>query len=233
VSERRTIGSLRADKDVGCLIRFYSPIVRNSDYVYANIQSLVDLMGDESAPALPTAIQQKSAHDLLADIFGTSNDESALTSLSTTAGVAQVSAPGQSMQDIMGLFGDTSITSPTLASPTVNRRLSNPMDSFAASPSASSTTAPSATAIFSSASVAAPTALVAYDAHGLRITLSPSRDANRTNVLNVLARFEAMGGKVVDGVNFQAAVPKVSRFTLKILRQRPAGRSIRRKLYSS
>lgn len=160
-------------------------------------------MGDESAPtSVPTAVQQQSTQDLLADIFGMSNDEmtpsaSPLASTTTPA----PSATGQSsMQDIMGLFGSTSLESsnPAAAAHSPSEALFSTLDSPSIPSAAPRTSPPAATA-----------ALTAYDSNGLKITLTPSKDPSKANVLNILARFEANGGVLVEGVSFQAAVPKV------------------------
>lgn len=158
-------------------------------------------MGDESTPVVPATkgISKQSTQDLLADIFGTSNDESTPTS-SLSAAPAK-----SSVNDILGLFGSTSI-SPQVTGGSLNpkptKSTSSDLDIFSQSPS--STPAPVA---------ARPHALeiaTAYESNGLKITLTPSKDPSKPNILLILAKFTATGGEMIEGVSFQAAVPKVS-----------------------
>lgn len=151
-------------------------------------------MGDESAPAPSRgAATQQSTQDLLADIFGTSNDEAR----------PAAAAGKSSVNDILGLFGSTSLSSPQSNSPAPSPSMYTPStqaDLFSSAPAAP---APAP---------AAPPALetaTAYEANGLKITLTPAKDAARPNVVNVLARFTSTNGETIEGVNFQAAVPKV------------------------
>lgn len=152
-------------------------------------------MGDETAPptaSIQSATRQQTTQDLLADIFGSSNEESSSTPVIS-------STPAQaSVQDILGLFGATTLSSasPVASIAPSSNELFNPISS-------------SPVAVKSIPSPLRLVALTAYDANGLKITLTPSKDASRPNVLNVLAKFEANAGMVVEGVNFQAAVPKV------------------------
>ena len=50
----------------------------------------------------------------------------------------------------------------------------------------------------------------AYEKNELKITLTPQTSAQRPGVVNILARFQVMGSVPVQGLAFQAAVPKVS-----------------------
>lgn len=52
------------------------------------------------------------------------------------------------------------------------------------------------------------TAYPAYDKNELRIMLTPQ--VPKPGVVNILARFQVSGSTAVTGLNFQAAVPKVS-----------------------
>jgi AP-1 complex subunit gamma-1 len=45
----------------------------------------------------------------------------------------------------------------------------------------------------------------------LKITLTPQTSAARPGLVNILARFQVSGANPANGVNFQAAVPKVRR----------------------
>lgn len=162
-------------------------------------------MGDESSPASATAApaaRQQTTQDLLADIFGSNDDELAASPAAAT--------PSSNVNDIMGLFGQTSLSpQPTGAS-------------------TSSYTAPSASAdLFSSLSStppvvaspppvnnvpAPPTAHDAYSNNGLKITLTPIRDVNNKLVVNILAKFTST--QPVSNVNFQAAVPKTQKLQM-------------------
>ena len=187
MSEKRPVGSLRRDKD-----------------------ALLDLMGDESSTpggaataAVAAAVPAQSAQDLLADIFGSGE--------ATGSAAAKQSDP---VNDIMSLFGSTSLSpqstgpaapapAPTPASNDLFSMMGTSSSPAAPTPAAS-TPAPAAPA----AAASGPQAHEAYNRNGLRITLTPVRDANNRMVVNILAKFEAT--QPTSGVNFQAAVPKVS-----------------------
>ena len=153
------------------------------------LQALLDLMGDEASAASSSAsagVSTQTTHDLLADIFGGSN---------APAATEQPTAANTAVNDIMGLFGDSS--APTVTSPTLPA--GNMASLFDVSDAPSSAPAPVP---------AGPTQYPAYAANGLKITLAPQKDAQNPNVVNILATFTATGGSV-QGINFQAAVPKV------------------------
>jgi AP-1 complex subunit gamma-1 len=57
---------------------------------------------------------------------------------------------------------------------------------------------------------------LAYDKNALKIILKPQVSAQKPGVVLVTATFEATGGQPIQGINFQAAVPKVCRRTLAI-----------------
>lgn len=98
-------------------------------------------------------------------------------------------APAQqksAVNDIMGLFGDNNIaTAPTPSS--------QPQ------PTPTPTPAPAPLATYT-----------AYEGHGLKVALSPSKDAKAPNVTNFLLTFTATGSEGIQSINFQAAVPRVS-----------------------
>lgn len=49
----------------------------------------------------------------------------------------------------------------------------------------------------------------AFEGHGLKITLAPTKDSKNPNVTNFLLTFHATEDGGVQSINFQAAVPKV------------------------
>ncbi|PWN45146.1 golgi adaptor HA1/AP1 adaptin gamma subunit [Ceraceosorus guamensis] len=221
VSEKRAVGSTRTDKD-----------------------ALLDLMGDEMPAGAPTsaahqttAAPQQSAQDLLADIFGGLGTDDGAAATTAAASPAQQASSKSSVNDIMGLFGD-SPAAPSRPAPSSNGfgglgGASSPppgaaandglagLDIFGASggsglsgPSPSTQpvqqSRPAAASPPPAMSAPAPSATkayTAYDQNGLRITLTPAVNAARKDIVNITARFEALSGEV-EGVNFQAAVPK-------------------------
>lgn len=169
-------------------------------------------MGDEQStqsPSVPAAKQQ-TTQDLLADIFGSSNDEPQTAAATLTASAK----PASAVDDIMGLFGNASLNSSAPA----------PATNYSAAPVSSS----ASTDLFSalgngSAAAAAPQAaavpagpqpIEAYHQNGLRVTLTPQRDNNNKSVCNILAKFIATEGSPITAVNFQAAVPKTQKLQM-------------------
>ncbi|GAA5973047.1 hypothetical protein JCM11641_000382 [Rhodosporidiobolus odoratus] len=182
VSEKRPVGSLRPDKD-----------------------ALLDLMGDETnSPTSATSpvASQQTTQDLLADIFGTGD--------STPAPAAAAAPPSNPVNDIMSLFGSTSLspqpTGTSASSTSASADLFSALSSTPAAPSPTPAPAPAAVA------PAGPQAHEAYNRNGLRITLTPVRDTNNRNVVNVLAKFTST--EPVSAVNFQAAVPKTQKLQM-------------------
>jgi len=112
--------------------------------------------------------------------------------------------PQQSINDILGLF-DTPTSTATAAPPTAT-----PLHALGSSPTpnlfAGISTTQSARAVPTQKSPG----YVAYDKNSLKITLHPQVSAQRPGVVLVTARFEVNGVHPALGVNFQAAVPKVS-----------------------
>lgn len=179
VSERKPVGSTRNDKD-----------------------SLVDLMGDESASVSNGDTQPvaQTTHDLLADIFG-SGGEAAAQPPATSASAQSA------VDDIMGLFGNTGAANPTPTQSTSTDLLS----SMSGAPNPSP--APEATATAPVVTVAQRVQLQAYTAYegkGLKVTLTPKTSAQQPGIVQILAKFTATGSDAVTNVNFQAAVPRVS-----------------------
>ncbi|GAA5826746.1 hypothetical protein JCM11251_002878 [Rhodosporidiobolus azoricus] len=184
VSEKRPVGSLRRDKD-----------------------ALLDLMGDETASptsAVAPAAQQQTTQDLLADIFG-SNDALAPSSATSPT------APSNPVNDIMSLFGSTSISPQPTGASASSTSASNDLFSLSSAPSQPAPPAPAPVPV---PTPAGPQAHEAYNRNGLRITLTPVRDQGNRNVVNVLAKFTATEGETVEGVQFQAAVPKTQKLQM-------------------
>jgi len=129
-------------------------------------------MGDESTSPTSSApaAQQQTTQDLLADIFGSSDT-------STTPAATSPTAPSSNVNDIMSLFGSTSLSpQPTgyASSTATTSTPSNDLFSTLASTPAASAPAPAAVAPTSSA----PQPHEAYNGNGLKITLTPIRDNN-------------------------------------------------------
>ncbi|KAK4057484.1 clathrin associated protein complex large subunit [Microbotryomycetes sp. JL221] len=190
VSEKRPVGPTRRDKD-----------------------ALLDLMGDEGSNGAPSAIpaaQQQSTQDLLADIFGSGGDAAPAAAAASATSPASARAPSN-VDDIMSLFGGTSLgssTAPSAATSTPSYSASNDLfSSLGSTPSAPASAPAPAPAVPS-----APQALEAYDQNGLRITFTPARDNNNKLVVNILAKFTST--EPVSGVNFQAAVPKTQKLQM-------------------
>ncbi|KAK4689056.1 AP-1 complex subunit gamma-1, partial [Tremellales sp. Uapishka_1] len=159
--------------------------------------SLVDLMGDEAATPTSAASTGPSTQDLLADIFGTGSSDA--SSVPTPA-----PAPKSAAQDIMSLF-DTS-PAPSQAQPPASNSTGSLFDMVTPAP----------------APAPAPTqpkpqlqGYTAYEKNGLKITLTPKTSAAQPGVIQILARFAA--SEQVQGVNFQAAVPKTQQLQMQAM----------------
>ncbi|KAG9103898.1 clathrin associated protein complex large subunit [Ceratobasidium sp. 370] len=189
VSEKRSVGSTRTDKD-----------------------SLLDLMGDEPAAA-PSggaggAAPAQPTNDLLADLFGGGSTPAAATA---PAGAP----PKNTIQDILGLFDATPASAPAPApmqSPAMNG--ANPMAGlFGAAPASAPAPAPVAPQPAAPAVAPSRPTFVAYENHGLKITLVPQVLAARPGMVQIQARFEALAGPV-GGVSFQVAVPRTQQLQM-------------------
>ena len=55
-----------------------------------------------------------------------------------------------------------------------------------------------------------------YEKNGLKITLTPTTNPARPEIVNITARFTATGANV-SGVNFQAAVPKTHKLQMQAI----------------
>ena len=205
VSEAKPVGSTRSDKD-----------------------ALLDLMGDEmpvasggaaaSAGAGAGASTQQSTHDLLADIFGGNDMGGAPAAAAPAAAATQ--KPKSSVNDILGLFGDSgSAPAPQTSAPPASSYggmdLLGGLDS-----STSSTAAPAAAAAPAPAAPSpAPSAKAhtVYNAHDLTITLTPTTNPARPDIVNITARFTSTSSTPIAAVNFQAAVPKTHKLQMQAI----------------
>lgn len=195
VSEKRKVGSTRVDKD-----------------------SLVDLMGDENpstngAPTPTSALDNlgsaQNTQDLLADIFGSSSSD-----LPPSTQPLSQPKPQNAVNDIMSLFGNTSI-SPDPTGPAAASAAPSPLDMLSTMASSASPQLPAAANTPPVASQPAPKqqlqAYTAYEKNGLKITLTPKINPAQQGMVQILAKFTALDQTGVKNVNFQAAVPKVRR----------------------
>ncbi|GMK56702.1 hypothetical protein CspeluHIS016_0305420 [Cutaneotrichosporon spelunceum] len=201
VSERRSVGTTRADKD-----------------------TVVDLIGDDlgSGPVTPlngNPVQsQQSTQDLLADIFGSSDMD---PSESLAPAASTPSQPAQNRnQDIMSLFGASPSTSPSSTSPPPAQTGAGSLfDLVTPSPSASASSPPARSPPPAARSpprtqISQLPSYPAYDKNGLKITLTPKTGA-QPGVVQILARFTA--STRVEGVNLQVAVPKTQQLQMQAI----------------
>jgi AP-1 complex subunit gamma-1 len=134
-------------------------------------------------------------------------DEASPGGAATVPGQANGDILQQSINDILGLF-DTSSSTPAAAPPAAS-----PFDVLGGAPAptlfASTSTSPPAPRV---APAQKSPGYVAYNKNSLKITLHPQVSAQRPGVVLITARFEVSGMQPAEGVNFQAAVPKVSRY---------------------
>lgn len=154
-------------------------------------------MGDETtSPTSPTGPPPQTTQSLLEDIFGTSNDELS----ATTAPAASAPAPKSNFNDILGLFDSaTSLSAQPTGGSSLYSSSSPSGDLFSSLSSTPGVTSPPVPQ--------PPQAYDVYNKDGLKITLTPVRDATKPLVVNILAKFTST--QSVSAVNFQAAVPKV------------------------
>ncbi len=197
VSERRTVGTTRADKD-----------------------TVVDLIGDDlgSGAATPSSANPaqslQSTQDLLADIFGSSD----MGSEPPAPAAPAPSQPQSRNQDIMSLFGASPSTSPPSTSPPPAQPagaslfdLVTPSSASASSPPARS---PPPQARSPPRTIPQLQSYPAYDKNGLKITLTPKTGA-QPGVVQILARFSATAN--IEGVNLQVAVPKTQQLQMQAI----------------
>ncbi|KAF9563998.1 Adaptor protein complex AP-1 gamma subunit, partial [Agrocybe pediades] len=158
-----------------------------------------DLLGDDTIQtpvnggSSQAVVNTQSNQDLLAEIFGSSS--------STPTPAAPVPQRKAAVDDIMGLFGASGISSPAPQTPFPSAVPPTTPSVFTPAQATSPPTAP-----------AAPqqrlTSYPAYDKNDLRITLTPQTSAAKPGIVMILARFQVTGGEAATGLSFQAAVPK-------------------------
>lgn len=172
-------------------------------------------MGDETSTtggltptsALDHLASAQNTQDLLADIFGSSD-------MSSSSPAPTQPKPPNAVNDIMSLFGNASISpNPTGSSPAP--ATSSSLDLLASMASAPAPTPPTTSAPAAAAAGSQPPkqqlqSYTAYEKNGLKITLTPKVNPAQQGMVQILARFTAIGQEGVRNVNFQAAVPKVS-----------------------
>ncbi|RIA84538.1 AP-1 complex subunit gamma-1 [Glomus cerebriforme] len=114
-----------------------------------------------------------------------------------------------STNDIANLFGSTNQITPSQ-----NVQSANSLDSLVdlgAANSVKTTPSPS-----SSTGTNAPEQFTAYNKNGFKINLSPFKDQNNPNILNINVTFHNIGiGSTVQNLLFQAAVPKTQRLQMQ------------------
>ncbi|EST06595.1 Clathrin/coatomer adaptor, adaptin-like, N-terminal [Kalmanozyma brasiliensis GHG001] len=207
VSEAKPVGSTRSDKD-----------------------ALLDLMGDEMAVSSgggsgagsnAGASTQQSTHDLLADIFGGSDMGGAPAAVAATPAAQK---PKSSVNDILGLFGDSGSTpapqqAPVPSAPAPSSYggldLLGGLDGSSSTASAPSP-APAPAAVPTPAAAPTTKAQTVYTKHGLTITLTPTTNPARPEIVNITARFIS-SATPVSNVNFQAAVPKTHKLQMQAI----------------
>lgn len=160
------------------------------------------MLGDEvpaatPATAAPAASGNANTQALLMDIFGSDSSNTA-----AAASLQPAQSSQRSVQDILGLFGNSSSPAPTAIVSPVSTGAPSLFGGLA-------TQAPApAPAPVVQARTAAP-GYVAYDNNELRIALTPQTSPTKPGLVMILARFQVTGSQAASNVNFQAAVPRV------------------------
>lgn len=173
-------------------------------------------MGDETSVASPggagSAAPKQSNEELLSQIFGGSNATSDAPNATPSTGGKQ------SINDILGLFGSGSTPAPAANTvPPSMAAMGGSAPSLFGATAASPATQPHVSAAApASAAAQRQTGYLAYDSNSLKIMLKPQVSAQRPGIVLVTASFEATGTQPVQGVNFQAAVPRVCQITVDI-----------------
>ncbi|KAJ3982008.1 adaptin N terminal region-domain-containing protein [Lentinula detonsa] len=179
-----------------------------------------DLLGNDEV-ASPIANGQSTGNqDLLADIFGSSGTPSASISGPSASPASPQKSQQSTIDDILGLFGNTPSTTPATAAGPPPGFMStssppppmttDPLSAFSISTSQSPAPAPTPTAPAAPAPLAASRLMSysAYEKNSLKITLTPQTSPAKPGVVMILARFQVSGGTPATGLSFQAAVPK-------------------------
>ncbi|KAJ3713025.1 adaptin N terminal region-domain-containing protein [Lentinula guzmanii] len=179
-----------------------------------------DLLGNDEVASPITNGQSSGNQDLLADIFGSSGTPSASISGPSASTVNPQKSQQSTIDDILGLFGNTPSTTPATAAGPPPGFMStssppppmttDPLSAFSISTSQSPATAPTPTAPAAPAPLAASRLMSysAYEKNSLKITLTPQTSPAKPGVVMILARFQVSGGTPATGLSFQAAVPK-------------------------
>ena len=182
--------------------------------------------GDDitSPPSNPTGIPQvetSNTQSLLDEIFGSSAETTSPQTPAPPAPTSPPPKPRNPIDDILGLFPDSTPTpspnqtntgEPALAG--FGGGLTSPTYGIGS---------PIATSVPQSAlplpQTQSPpqqlpqqqklTAYTAYEKNELKVALTPQTSPNRPGVVNILARFQVIGQNAVSGLSFQVAVPKV------------------------
>jgi len=188
-----------------------------------------DLLINDDVVTSPTTNGQAGGQtndDLLAEIFGGSSSTSAAPDASGSTSPAAPKSQKSTIDDILGLFGNTSApattSSPSPApsggsgldilaglsstSPPPAQPASNPMSTFSLPQSQSPAPAQPAPSRLQS--------YTAYEKNDLKITLTPQTSAAKPGVVMILARFQVSGSAPVTGIVFQAAVPKTQQLQM-------------------
>jgi AP-1 complex subunit gamma-1 len=184
VSEKRNVGSTRADKD-----------------------SLVDLLGDDGQQTHEDAGNEANAHDLLADIFGIGGSSTATTPKPTPSkpvdDIMSLFGNNVSKSARSGLSDDPLVGNPAVQSQQTTGNVRT-ADRVAETSMAQNTLTSAATA---------PRSVLqqytAYEKNGLKITLTPKTNPSQPGMVQILVRFTSSASDTLENVNFQAAVPKV------------------------
>ncbi|CED84885.1 adaptor protein complex ap-1 gamma subunit [Phaffia rhodozyma] len=197
-SERRSVGSTQTTKDTSTVL----------DLLGDDVSESADPSGQPSSSQPSASVQ--NTHDLLADIFGSGS--AAPANGASTVSSAQPASTRSAVDDIMGLFGNSSsaTSTPSTAStlpPNVSGSL---FDTTAPAPTPALAPAPPKP----TAPAQGPQSYTAYEKNGLKITLTPRASPTQQGVIQILARFTALDGVTIQGVNFQAAVPRTQQLQM-------------------
>lgn len=164
-----------------------------------------------------------NTQNLLDEIFGSSS----ATETSTTQTPAPATPaspppkPRNAIDDILGLFPNSNQTPSPNPINTMAPGLGALGNGLTSPVYGGGSTMPTSVpqSVFSSPQTQSPpqqplqqqrlTTYTAYEKNELKVTLTPQTNPNRPGIVNVLARFQAMGQNAISGLSFQVAVPKV------------------------
>ncbi|KAJ2895199.1 AP-1 complex subunit gamma-1 [Zalerion maritima] len=165
---------------------------------------LMDLMGDSVAPSPPPAAAAGGSNmDLLADILGSPSPAPGAT------GAASPPPAGSNVSSIMDLFGSTGSSAPGGAAaappPAISSSSGLDMLGSMSSPPPQAAAAPAPV----------PAGHPCYNSNGLAIAMQIQRNAE--GQIQAVAKFKNTSGGPINGVVFQAAVPKSQRLQLQAI----------------